>query len=575
MLTDKYQLTMCYAYWFNGLHERPASFDLTFRRNPFGGGYTIFEGVEEAMRFTSSFRFTDHDIAYLREGYNMSADERQHSFRQALEQGFIRQSTAGFERVAWGPHDTMYWEPTEFPTEDIHFPGPLQGCKPKFFDWLATVDCSDMRIYAMKEGSVVFPNMPLYRLDGPLGVGQLMETTLLNLTNFPSLVATLASRLRHLAGDAVNLLEFGLRRAQGPDGAMSASRYAYAGGFDATSNILAAQYHGVPDKGTHAHAFVSSFRSLKDLKDRILTGTDGQEYDFVSMVLQVRQELGYTRTNEGELAAFITYARSFPNGFLALVDTYNTLESGVPNFLCVAIALYRLGYRAIGIRLDSGKLAELSKAVRGMFKTIGQKYGIDFFADMTIVASNDIDEDSLEKMNAEGHEIDAMGIGTRVATCWPQPALGCVYKLVWIDGSPRIKLSDSIGKTIIPGRKRPCRLIDHEGYFVADMLFGDDESIFPGGETVVLRNPFDPKDILTVKRTEVVPFPLHELAWDGELKFRPSPIDETKAHTKLQLGMLRDEYLKPEGGPPYRVALSESMFDMMHSLWKEEGFYPW
>lgn len=274
------------------------------------------------------------------------------------------------------------------------------------------MDCSGVRLYAIREGTIVFPRIPLIRVEGPLAVCQLLETTLLNLCNFPSLIATNAARFRRAAGPSATIIEMGLRRAQGPNGAMTATRYAYLGGCDATSNVLAGHLSGVAPKGTHAHALVCSYSKLSDLSSRELSGKD-----FVSVVERYKSELGYDRTNEGELAAFIAFAQAFPLNFLALVDTYDTLNSGVPNYICVALALRDFGFTPKGIRLDSGDLSYLSKETRRMFRDVDAKLGSDL-AKGNIVASNDINEEVLLSLGEQGHEINTFGIGTHLV---------CVY----------------------------------------------------------------------------------------------------------------------------------------------------
>lgn len=278
----------------------------------------------------------------------------------------------------------------KFSVKDIEYLEKILGpdVDPNFLQWLAKVDCSQVRIYAVREGSVVFPRIPLLRVEGPLAVVQLLETTILNLTNFASLIATNAARMRVAAGPDKKLLEFGLRRAQGPNGAMSATKYAYIGGFDGTSNCQAGLSYGIRVGGTHAHSFVCSFKGPEDLKTRQLDGVDIWE-----KVLAKRKELSWEGTNIGELAAFVAYAMSFPNGFLALVDTYDTLSSGVPNFLLVASALLDIGRTPRGIRLDSGDLAYFSKEARKLFTAMNNYHkGFDF-SKLEIVASNDINEE--------------------------------------------------------------------------------------------------------------------------------------------------------------------------------------
>ena len=309
MLTDLYQLTMAYTYWLDGKADAPSTFDLYFRTNPFKGEFTIFAGLEEVLRFLSTFRFSASDVAYLR---------------------------------------------TVLPT-----------ASEAFWPWLAALDCSGVRLYAVAEGTVVFPREPLLRVEGPLAVCQLLETTLLNLCNFASLVTTNAARMRLAAGEEATVLEFGLRRAQGPDGAMSASRYSYLGGCDASSNVAAGKEFGVPLRGTHAHSMVCAYSSLEELKSRMLG-----DKDIVALALKYRGELGFGVASKGEMAAFVAFAQAFPRNFLALVDTYDTLNSGVPNYLCVALALLECGYEPKGIRLDSGDLAYLSKEARKMMACV-------------------------------------------------------------------------------------------------------------------------------------------------------------------------------------------------------------
>src|SRR5512139_26205 len=338
MLTDFYQITMSYAYWKAGVHEEEAVFDLFFRQNPFHGEFAIYAGLGEKLRLFENFHFTDDHIAYLRE--------------------------------------------------------QMPQCEKRFFDWLKSVDCSKMKIYALKEGTISYPREPLMRVQGPIAVAQLLETATLTLTNYPSLMTTNAAKYRLTVGFDKGLIEFGLRRAQGPDGGVSASRYSYMGGFDGTSNVLAGYLFGIPIRGTHAHSYVQSFTGVEDLKDRTLAGADGKVYDFVKMVLEIRTELGFNHTNEGELVSFVAYAQAFPRGFLALVDTYDTLKSGVPNFACVALGLLKLGYRPIGVRLDSGDLSYLSKETRKIFNEMSARTD-PALSKCLILASNEINKDIL------------------------------------------------------------------------------------------------------------------------------------------------------------------------------------
>jgi len=513
LLTDLYQLTMAYAYWKSGRQDEPAVFDLFFRKNPFGGEFTVFAGLSEVLNFVSSFEFTKDDLDYVRK---------------------------------------------------------ILHCEEEFLWWLREANCSKVNIYAVREGTLVFPHIPLIRVEGPLGIVQLLETTLLNLVNYPSLIATNAARFRLAAGFDKDLIEFGLRRAQGPDGGISASRYSYMGGFNGTSNVLAGKIFNILVRGTHAHSWVQSFTSLKDIKNPMIKDQVGTEHNFVELVLKYREELGYTDTNEGELAAFISYAQAYPKGFLALVDTYDTLKSGVPNFICVSLALFELGYKPVGIRLDSGDLAYLSKQTRETFKAVGQRYQIADFGSRTILASNDIDEEVIHSLNLQGHTINAFGIGTHLVTCKAQPALGCVYKLVEINGQPRIKLSEDTAKMTIPGRKTAYRLIGRDGYALIDLMTMADEEPPVAYKKVLCRHPHvETKRVLVEPRTVV---PLHYCFWNQGDMEQPSPtLESIRSYVLKQLTALRPDHLRFLNPTPYKVAVSEKLYEFIHNLWEKEA----
>jgi nicotinate phosphoribosyltransferase len=431
---------------------------------------------------------------------------------------------------------------------------------------------------------VVFPKEPLLRVEGPLAIVQLLETTLLNLINFPSLVATNAARMRIAAGPGKGLLEFGLRRAQGPDGGISASKYSYLGGFDGTSNVLAGKLNGMVVKGTHAHSFVMSYTALSDLHSTKIVSNvgeaTGQTVEFVDRVLEKRASLGY-RTNDGELAAFIAYAQAFPAGFLALVDTYDILHSGVPNFLCVGNVLWELGYKPVGLRIDSGDLAHFSKEIRKAFQDFDQKHlASPVFGKCNIVASNDINEAVLLKLASQGHEIDTFGIGTHLVTCQAQPALGCVFKLVEINKQPRIKLSADIGKMVIPGKKIVYRLFGQDGKPLLDLMTLADEPPPVAGERILVRHP-----VAESKRAFVQPSsvqPLLQLVFDGTLRQADAThsgiiaetqisLQDARARCITELASLRADHIRPVGAAPYKLSVSENLYDFIHKLWMSEA----
>ncbi|URD84529.1 Nicotinate phosphoribosyltransferase (NAPRTase) family [Musa troglodytarum] len=526
LLTDLYQFTMTYAYWKAGKHQDRAVFDLYFRKNPFGGEYAVFGGLEECIRFIANFKFEVDDISFLR---------------------------------------------SVMPT-----------CEDGFFEYLKAIDCKDVEVYAIPEGSVVFPKIPLMRIEGPVAVVQLLETPFINLVNYASLVTTNAARHRLVSGKSKTLLEFGLRRAQGPDGGISASRCCYMGGFDATSNVAAGRLFGIPLRGTHSHAFVSSYMGPDEITDKALRRCDGSStcQDFVSLVQSWLSKIQWANsfvgtfgeTNQSELAAFTSYALAFPDSFLALVDTYDVTKSGVPNFCAVALALSDLGYKAIGIRLDSGDLAYLSTEARKFFHAIEEEFGVLGFGKISITASNDLNEETIDALNKQGHEIDAFGIGTYLVTCYAQAALGCVFKLVEINNQPRIKLSEDVTKVSIPCKKRCYRLYGREGYPLVDIMTGDNEPPPKVGERILCRHPFSES-----KRAYVVPQHVEELLkcyWPGSSDKTSAELPSLKKSRDrcLQhLEQMRPDHMRRLNPTPYKVSVSAKLYDYIHFLWLNEA----
>jgi len=396
------------------------------------------------------------------------------------------------------------------------------------------------------------------------------------LVNFASLVATNASHHRSAAGKGKKLIEFGLRRAQGPDGAVSASRYAYLGGFDGTSNVLAGKLFDIPVMGTHAHAFVSSFGDQEAFHDPSIVDANGNKVDdFWKLVSETREEMGgkFLQTNTSELRAFTAFARSFPRRTLLLVDTYETVNSGVLNFLIVAYALHKIGHRAVGIRLDSGDLAYLSNCARKLFRKYGERLKIDYFEHFEIVASNDINVSTLQSLRDQGHSIDSFGIGTHLVTCQAQPALGCVYKLVEIEGSPRIKLSQEIEKVSLPGRKGAYRLWGSEeedgpGGPVVDLLTIADEEPPKVGDKILCRHPFSEHKRVIVRVSQVEPL-LQLFIEDGKLIKPPCSLREARDRALKQVDMSRPDHMRILNPTPYKVSVSKALYDRLHELWLE------
>jgi len=382
LLIDLYQLTMAYGYWKEGLDTREALFHLFFRRNPFQGGFAVAAGLEAVVRFLTNFRFQENDLQYLATLPNSQGSPL-------------------------------------FPNS--------------FLDYLATVRFTG-DVDAVPEGNVVFPFEPLLRVRAPLIQAQLLESSLLNLINFSTLITTKAARMRLAAGNDV-ILEFGLRRAQGIDGALTASRSSYIGGCDATSNVLAGKIWGIPTKGTHAHSWVMAFDS--------------------------------------EEAAFAAYARHMPSDCVLLVDTFNTIE-GVKKAIEVGKQLRANGYDLEGVRLDSGDLAYLSIKSRQLLDDAG-------FAQTKIVASNELDESLISELKRQGACIDVWGIGTHLVTGMHQSALDGVYKLSGLRNKTgeweyKLKLSEQMIKISNPGILQVRRYFAH-GEAIADVIYDEGHGI--------------------------------------------------------------------------------------------------
>ncbi|EGI64479.1 Nicotinate phosphoribosyltransferase [Acromyrmex echinatior] len=565
LLTDLYQITMAYAYWKSGNY---AVFDLFFRKNPFQGEFTIFAGLEECIKFLKKFRYSSSDIKYLK---------------------------------------------LIMPTVDQ-----------RFFDYLQSLTASNVTIYAIDEGSVVFPKIPLMRVEGSLIMVQLLETTLLTLVNYASLMATNAARYRMMAGKNIMLFEFGLRRAQGPNGGLSASKYSYVGGFDGTSNVLAGKLFNIPVRGTHAHSYITSFTDISDLQEKTLAHKQtGGILDVLELACKYREavadDLGVSasQASDGELAALISYAIAFPERFTALVDTYDVKKippmfrepcnplhqgdsirllfalmkwtarftkrwhfkngsgyggnsSGLLNFCAVALALNNLGYKAIGIRIDSGDLAYLSNVARDIFEKIAIKYDIPWFAKLMICVSNDINEQTIISLNEQDHKIDCFGIGTHLVTCQRQPALGCVYKMVEINNKPRIKLSQEVEKITIPARKNAYRLYGSDGYALIDLLQLTTEDPPQVMQKILCRHPFQ-----QTKRSNVTPSrveSLYKIYWkDGKL-CQPLPtLEEIRNKVQESLKTLRNDYKRNLNPTPYKVAVSDTLYRFINELWSQNA----
>ncbi len=462
LLTDLYQLTMGYGFFKNGKHEEEVVFDLFFRRNKMIT-YSIAAGLEQAMDYLLNWHFTDDDIAYLR-----SLNIFDESFLAYLK--------------------------------DMKFTGD---------------------VYAVKEGTPVFPGEPILTVKAPLIQAQFAETALLNIINHQTLIATKSSKICRATEGKGAVMEFGLRRAQAPDAGIYGARAAIIGGCASTSNVIAGEMFDVPVAGTMAHSWVMKFDS---------------EYE-----------------------AFKAYADVYPDNCLLLVDTYDTLRSGVPNAIKVLKELKAKGHKPKGIRLDSGDFAYLSKKARKMLDEAGLEEAI-------ICVSGDLDERSISSLMQQGAKIDLWGVGTKLITSEDFPALGGVYKLAAVIGkdgkvTPKIKLSDNSEKVTNPSYKSLYRLYDKEnGMAIADIIALKEEEI-KEDEPITIFHPID-----TWKRCEVSNFRVEKLLYTivekGKLVYTFPKLVDVRVFSKGELEKFWEEYLRLDMPQVYKVDLSEKLYTL-------------
>jgi nicotinate phosphoribosyltransferase len=468
LLTDLYQLTMAQGYWKSGKAHQEAVFHLFFRRHPFQGGFTLAAGLADVVAYLENFRFERSDLEYL--GGLAGRDGK-----------------------------------------------PLFA--PAFLDYLEGLQF-ECDVDAIPEGTVVFPHQPLLRVQGSILQAQLVETALLNLINFQSLIATKAARIR-LAAQGDPVVEFGLRRAQGVDGAITASRAAFIGGCSGTSNVLAGKLFGLPVKGTHAHSWVMSFGD--------------------------------------ELEAFQAYAEAMPNNCIFLVDTFDTLE-GVHHAVTVGRRLRQQGHELAGIRLDSGDLAYLSVKARKILDEAG-------FPAAIIVASNDLDEHLIASLKQQGAKINVWGVGTKLVTAYDHPALGGIYKLSAIrqpDGSweHKVKLSEQAAKVTNPGILQ-VRRFRTAGEFIGDAIY--DTTHPPGGPMVIV----DPLDATRRKH-----FPAEAESEDllvpilrrGRSVGALPPLEAIRARAEQQVAMLHPGIRRFTNPHQYPAGLELSLHELKTRL---------
>jgi nicotinate phosphoribosyltransferase len=466
LLTDLYELTMVGGYFVTGKKDQWANFDYFFRTVPDDGGFCIAAGLEQVIDYVESIEFTDDDIAYL-------------------------------DTLGIFPGDVLNY------LRNLRFTGNL---------------------HAIPEGTPIFPHEPIIRVAAPLPEAQLIESALLNIMNFQTLIATKAARIC-IAAEGNPVVDFGLRRAHGPDAAIGAARASFIGGATGTSNTLAGKLLGIPVKGTIAHSWIESFPS--------------------------------------ELEAFRAYAKVYPKGCLLLVDTYHTLRSGIPNAIKVGREVRDAGKgELIGIRLDSGDLAYLSKQSRRVLDENG-------FKETKIIASSDLDEWLIESLKKQDAKIDIWGVGTRLVTSYSCPALGGVYKLTAIaeNGTmvPKIKRSDNPEKITNPGVKKLARYYDEGGMMRGDVLFLDEEISDPKKPTRAY-HPMFPH----VYKTYPPHFEREELFVpvfiNGKRVYDTPPLAEIQENSRRNLDRLGSEFKRLQNPHVYHVSLSEKLFRVKQEL---------
>lgn len=446
--TDQYQLTMAQAYFLKGRWRQRAVFDYFFRKLPFGGGYAVFAGMEDLLGVLENLSFDRTDLDFL----------------------------AG------------------------------QGLDPEFLKYLEGFRFRG-NVYASREGDLVFPTRPILQVDGNILETQIVETVLLNILNFQTLIATKASRMRRVAGDR-RLVDFGLRRAQGPGG-YYASRAAVVGGVDATSNVRAGRDYGIEISGTMAHSFIESY--------------------------------------DEELQAFRDFAQIRPENCVLLVDTYDTLRSGVPKAITVAKEMEKRGHRLRGIRLDSGDLAWLARESRKMLDAAGLEY-------VKIAASNQLDEYVIRSLLEQRAPIDLFGVGTSLVTGQPDAALDGVYKLVFAGDSPRIKLSETLTKITLPSRKQVYRMLGGDGEWI-----GADLVALAGEEEIrTMYHPFDNRKSMSVQDLGKEPL-LEKVMEGGRRCSSPRSLADIARYARERLDLLPQEYHRFENPHLYKVGLSDGL----------------
>lgn len=460
LYTDFYELTMAQGYFYCEKKDETSTFNYFFRTNPFNGGFTVFAGLQDFLEMLSNYYFSPSDIEYLRG----------------------------------------------------------QGFKPEFLDYLQDFRFSG-NIMSMQEGEIAFANEPVLQVEGTIIECQLIESMLLNILNFESLIATKAYRVKLVAGDRI-FTDFGLRRAQGL-GALHASRAAIIGGASSTSNVMAGKLFGIPVTGTQAHSWIQSF--------------------------------------DNETEAFRAFTKAHPDNAILLVDTYDTLKSGMPNSIKVAKEMESQGRKLKAIRLDSGDLAYLSKKARKMLDDAGLEY-------VNIIASNQLNEHVIKSLlKDQDAAIDAFGIGTELITGKNDAALDGVYKLAEINGKPKMKLSENIEKVTLPGKKQVYRYVDENGFFYRDAVALANEN---EQDISCIFHPVHPERFTHVKEYLKSPLLKQVVKYGQNITTKKTPL-EIHEYLLSRSSLLPDEHKRFISPHIYKVGITKELMETRNSLAKK------
>lgn len=513
LFMDFYHIIMAYTFFEQKKHQLQATFEVYFRKCPFEGNFAILAGTYEVIKYINSFRFTLDQLRFIKKKMN------------------------------------------NYSGVDL------------FIEYLSTLSGKDISIYAMEEGSIIFANEPVMIVEGNILTCHLLESAIINLLNYPILIATNSMRYK-ISINHKTLAEFGCRRAQGPDGALSGSKYSFFG-CDYTSNVYASYLYNIPLLGTMSHSFILSFQA-----DDVLVSEQLKGRNFFEIVQRHKSHISKLYNcdyrKENELKAFVAFGQINPDTFICLIDTYDCLRSGIFNFLIVALSLHELGYQPIGIRIDSGDLRYLSNACKNIFNDVSKKLNVPF-QDLKICVSNDINEKLVKFLNEQDHSIDIFAIGTNLVTCHSQPSLGLIYKLVQINNQPCFKMTNESKKSNLPYKKKVYRLYTNDNYASVDFIQMFDEPPPLENHKLFCINVLDESKKCYIIPKKVEPKLL--LRWKyGKLLVQFKSLQQIKKYTLEQIPKFRTDHFRSTLPIPYKVAFSSYYHQSYNNLLLRNSF---